>query len=249
MEDSDAMRGRREALRAFVLLVVVAATVFLCIGTPDVKTGDAAGVVMSLPEQVGAFHGEEIPMAEDERRMLPPGTELVRKRYARREGEWLVCTIVLSSADRRSIHKPEICLRGQGWDMPSGRVVDVALADGSRLPAMCLDISCPVQGKPGERMQGKFLYWFVGRDITTPNHWQRILRTGYDRIVRGVAHRWAYVSVMAVETAHLTAEGNSSDGAQRMAEDLVRDLAPQIMRKKPAQSVVRSAHAGPGAAQ
>lgn len=249
MKESGGSPGRREALRVFALLLVVAVTLLLCIGTPEVETGDAAGVVMSLPEQVGAFHGSEIPMAEEERRILPPGTELVRKRYTRDEGELLVCTIVLSSADRRSIHKPEICLRGQGWDMPSGRVIDVPLADGGRLATMCLDISCPVRGGAGERMQGKFVYWFVGRDITTPNHWQRILRTGYDRIVRGVGHRWAYVSVMAVQTAHLRPGGDDAADAQRMAEELVRDLAPQIMRLGPARSVARSADEGPGAAQ
>jgi hypothetical protein len=249
MKEPGVSPARRDALRVFALLVVVAATLLVCIGTPEVGTGDAAGVVMSLPEQVGAFRGTEIPMAEDERRILPPGTELVRKRYARAEGELLVCTIVLSSADRRSIHKPEICLRGQGWDMPSGRVIDVPLSDGRSLAAMCLDISCPVKGGGGERMQGKFVYWFVGRDVTTPNHWQRILRTGYDRIVRGVAHRWAYVSVMAVETANLRPGADNAAGAQRMAEELVRDLAPQIMRSGPDRSVARSADGAPGAVQ
>lgn len=224
--------------KVLVLLALLAGLLLLCVGTPTVREGDAAGVIMSLPEQLGDWKGEEIPMSEGERQLLPAGTELARKKYTDGRGYWLVCTMVLSSADRRSIHKPEICLPGQGWSTDSGQVVPVGLSGGARLGVMCLEISRPVARPDGQAMKlrGKFLYWFVGRDVTTPHHWERLFRTAYDRIFRGVGHRWAYVSVMAVETSGIQADGLDGEAVSRAVEGFISALAPRVVRPELLQS-------------
>ncbi|MCC6354821.1 MAG: exosortase-associated EpsI family protein [Verrucomicrobiae bacterium] len=218
--------------RVVALLALLGGLLLVCVGTPEVREGDVAGVIMSLPEKLGDWTGEEIPMAESERDLLPAGTELARKKYTDGRGSWLVCTIVLSSADRRSLHKPEICLPGQGWSTDSGRVVPVALAGGTELPVMCLEISRPMPqpGGGSAKLRGKFLYWFVGRDVLTPRHWERIFRTAYDRIFRGVGHRWAYISVMAVETGGMQADGLGGDTLATNVERFISGLAPEVVR-------------------
>lgn len=221
-----------EWLKVAVPLLLLAGLLLLCVGTPQVREGDVAGVVMSLPDRMGEWVGENIPMSEGERNLLPPGTELARKKYTDGRGYWLVCTIVLSSADRRSIHKPEICLPGQGWSTDSGQVLQVALPAGGSLPVMCLDISRPMPrsaNRPG-KVRGKFLYWFVGRDFITPHHWERLFRTAYDRILRGVGHRWAYISVMAVETAGFQTDGVGAEEIDRIVRGFVGRLAPEVLR-------------------
>lgn len=233
--DMDGQRAgglARDWPKVAVLLALLAGLLILCVGTPTVREGDVAGVVMSLPERLGEWTGEDIPMSEGERQLLPPGTELTRKKYTDGRGYWLACTVVLSSADRRSIHKPEICLPGQGWSTDSGQVVRVGLPGGMPLPVMCLDISrlMPRPGGPPAKLRGKFVYWFVGRDVLTPHHWERLFRTAYDRIFRGVGHRWAYVSVMAVETAGFQAEGLGPDAVGRVIEAFIAELAPNVMR-------------------
>lgn len=222
----------RDWPKVVVLLALLAGLLLLCVGTPTVREGDMAGVVMSLPERLGEWTGEDIPMSEGERQLLPPGTELARKKYTDGRGYWVACTIVLSSADRRSIHKPEICLPGQGWSTDSGQVVRVGLSDGRQLPVMCLDISrpMPLSGGQAVKLRGKFLYWFVGRDVLTPHHWERLFRTAYDRIFRGVGHRWAYVSVMAVETGGFQSDGLDAEAVGRIVEAFIAELAPRVMR-------------------
>jgi hypothetical protein len=232
MGEQPAGHAARDWPKAAVLLALLAGLLLLCVGTPTVREGDVAGVVMSLPDRLGEWRGEDIPMSEVERQMLPPGTELARKKYTDGRGYWVACTVVLSGADRRSIHKPEICLPGQGWSTDSGQVVRVGLSGGGSLPVMCLDISRPIPRPEGQRgkLRGKFLYWFVGRDVLTPHHWERLFRTAYDRIFRGVGHRWAYVSVMAVETAGLGADGVDAAAVGRIVEAFIAELAPKVMR-------------------
>jgi hypothetical protein len=222
----------RDWPKVLALLAVLAGLLLLCVGAPQVREGDVAGVNMSLPAQLGDWKGEEIPMSEGERQLLPPGTELVRKKYTDSRGYWLVCTIVLSSADRRSIHRPEICLPGQGWSTDSGQVLPVPLAAGGEVPVMSLDISRPMPGPGGQpvKLRGKFVYWFVGRDVLTPHHWRRLFLTAYDRIFRGVGHRWAYVSVMAVETAGMQADGLGGDAVAKTIEAFLSELTPKVVR-------------------
>ncbi len=218
-------------LKAALPLLLIGGLFLLCVGTPEVREGDVAGVAMSLPEELDGWTGQDIPMSEGEQNLLPPGTLLARKKYSDKNGYWLVCTIVLSSADRRSIHKPEICLPGQGWSTDSGNVVRID-AGGQPLSVMTLDISRPFPQRDGtqKKLRGKFAYWFVGRDVLTPYHWERIFRTAYDRIFRGVGHRWAYVSVMAVETAELRADGIDSKTLAGTLDAFIAKIAPVVLR-------------------
>lgn len=218
-------------LKVILPLLLIGGLLLLCVGTPEVREGDVAGVAMSLPDRIAEWTGEDIPMSDGERHLLPPGTQLARKKYANPDGYWLVCTIVLSSADRRSIHKPEICLPGQGWTTDSGEVRQIDIG-GKQLPVMSLDISRGMAHQDGTlgKLRGKFAYWFVGRDVLTPHHWERLFRTAYDRIFRGVGHRWAYVSVMAVETAAMRQGDASGRSLPATVDGFIAKMAPVVLR-------------------
>jgi len=67
-----------------------------------------------------------------------------------------------------------------------------------------------------------YAYWFVGKDRETPHHLERMFWMAYDRIVRNVAHRWAYLSVAGIRDV--------VGGRLYIEEikDFVRDFYPQI---------------------
>jgi hypothetical protein len=50
-------------------------------------------------------------------------------------------TIVLSGAERRSIHRPEVCLDGQGWTLLDAHVIPVEISPGKVLEVKDLHIS------------------------------------------------------------------------------------------------------------
>ncbi|MBV8175046.1 MAG: hypothetical protein JO151_10860, partial [Verrucomicrobia bacterium] len=77
---------------------------------------------------------------------------------------------------------------------------------------------------------GYYIYWFVGKDKTTDDHFERILLTSWDRIVHRVNHRWAYVIVSSILPPR---EKLTDQERQNVLSDLIsfaRELIPQIQK-------------------
>ena len=80
-------------------------------------------------------------------------------------------------------------------------------------------------------MRAHYLYWFVGKDVTTPSHLRRILLTSWDNVARNVNHRWAYPSVMSLITENIEgAPGRGSEETREMLVDFIRELAPAFQK-------------------
>ncbi len=175
-------------------------------------------------------------MSTAEREILPADTGYERRVYlgrpeGAREAE-LTCTIVLSASDRRSLHRPEVCLPGQGWTIDSSEVVPVAMSGGEALGVKKLGLSRVVD-RPGAEpvtIRAFYLYWYVGRDRTTPSTLERVLYSAYDNVFRNVNHRWAYVSVMSlVESSH-DSSGRTEGETMRLLGNFIRECVPQFER-------------------
>jgi len=203
--------------------------------TPVPETSDASGVVMQLPGLVDGMIGADAQVTEAERLILPPDTEFARKVYRSAVGDEILFSIVLSGAEKRSIHRPEACLPGQGWSIRSGKVEAIPLADGGNLPVMNLALERQVQLGDGRviPLRSFYFYWFVGNETSTPHHWRRVLLTSWDRIVEGKTHRWAYVIATAMVTEGLKPVGRSEEETLKMLREFTGKLAPQVMRTVP----------------
>ena len=92
-----------------LLTVVVGLTYWF---NPPLKVQSKAGVVMNLPVTIGDFFGKEGQITQTEHELLPKDTEFARKYYQDSHGNQIECSIVLSGAEQRSIHRPEGCLTG-----------------------------------------------------------------------------------------------------------------------------------------
>jgi hypothetical protein len=136
-------------------------------------------------------------MSKAERDLLPPDTILLKKRYSSPEGAVLFASVVMSGRERSSIHRPQLCLVGQGNEIIKSTVVPVPLTGRSDLPVMLLDMlrnwRSP-DGRQGEH-PSYYAYWFVGKGRETPYNLQRMIWMATDRIFHNTSHRWAYISV------------------------------------------------------
>jgi len=221
-------------VRCGVFLALAVVVFFLCRQNPDAKSNLESGVRLTLPEHVGAFTGKTADVSESEKVILPADTQFAKMLYTSFGGEQINCQVVLSGGEKRSIHRPETCLPAQGWTKKTSQVIPVKLDDGRTLEVMKLVISRPVEVQPGVRKEltSLFIYWFVGKDITTPHHWYRILHTDWDRVVHGISHRWAYVIVSAPVLDGFVP--NAKNQAQTLEElkAFIGEVAPGIMISK-----------------
>lgn len=219
-----------------VLLVasIVAATTLLSLQSVAVEVSPEAGVIMSLPQDIDRFLGMDQDVSEAEKVILPQDTKFAKKLYADGHGDTVNCQIVLSGAEKRSIHRPEYCLPGQGWNIKSTQVIPVQLANGKVLKVTKLLISRPIEAPGGQKgeITSCYLYWFVGKDYTTPSHLSRQLRTTWDRVAHRVNHRWAYVIASALVTKGFKPGGKDEQQTTEMLQKFITDLAPTIMKSE-----------------
>ncbi len=226
---------------AFIPLLALAA-VLACRHSPPLAQEHDSGVLMRLPGGASRFLGEPGTVSEVEKTLLPEDTQIVKMNYrsasygpgTRDQAE---VTLVLAGAERRSIHRPEVCLTGQGWTLLDSRTLPVEILPGRSLRVRDLLIEKTVHLANGQPrvLRAHYVYWFVGTDVTTPSHFERVWLTAWDSVTRNVNHRWAYASVQAMVTENWSPEESgqrtrSSEQTVEMVLDLIRDLVPRIQK-------------------
>jgi hypothetical protein len=224
--------SRSTLIRASTIVALAALAVAACLFfTPETGTSEA-GIVMDLPGSVGSLWGTVQPVSESEKVMLPPDTQFAKKLYSDGLGTDIHCQIVLAGAEKRSIHRPEICLPAQGWTVKSGEVVPVKLSNGNTLEIMKLRVVRPVTLNNGEtrELTTLFCYWFVGKDATTPHHLVRVLKTNFDILLHNTNHRWAYVIASAPVLQGFVSGGKDESRTFAELKNFIADLAPRIMK-------------------
>jgi exosortase/archaeosortase family protein len=188
------------------VVVVGAATVALAARTIDrLQVSPRTGVNLAadglnpiaLPNFLGLdWAGQAVPVSAVEREVLPADTGYSRKNYVslsdRRQQVFF--SVVLSGRDRTSIHRPELCLVGQGWTIRD-RTTHEFSVDGAKIPVTVLHIERQVTNARGHtaKLPALLVYWFVGTDRIVASHWERVFYTSVDQLRHLQAHRWAYV--------------------------------------------------------
>ena len=203
--------------------------------TSNVNTVSEAGVNMDLPAEVGQWRGEKLEPSELEVKLLPQGTEFAKRVYTNAASDALYCSIVLSSPDPRSIHRPELCLPTQGVKITGSELIHIPVKGLAKpLPLMKLTTRTTPAGRPDVNIRGYFMYWFVGKDRITALHYQRILWNMWDRTFFNTNHRWAYIIVQGSVPESYLGEGKGKNDEQTLAmlEDFTKDVFPAINQTK-----------------
>jgi hypothetical protein len=225
--------------RPFVLLILTLLTALAYWCNPPMDVQPQAGVIMKLPIIIGDYFGKEGEITDIEHRILPPDTEFARRFYTDTHGHEIDCSIVLSGAEQRSIHRPEACLVGQGWTIIGQENTPIPLSSGRTLIARKLSLERQVARDNGEHLTVRafYVYWFVGQNVTTPSHFTRILLSNWDRVIHNRAHRWAYVSMFSMVTDNLQPNGINAEQTLAVIADFTKQIVPTFqIDEMPAQA-------------
>ena len=216
--------------RLVIFLFLVGVTVGACLLSPDPVADDKTGVKMELPMFSGQWSGRKLEISGRELEVLPPDTEYARSLYTDIAGRQVTCSIVLAGADRRSIHRPEVCLPAQGWTIKAANFVTVPVKGGRQIPAKRLLLSRQIERQDGSvvEVMAYSYYWFVGNDVVTADQKERVILTAVDNILRNVNHRWAYVTVMSWITEGIEVGGASKDTTQKTVETFIEEVVPEF---------------------
>ena len=229
LQNSPHPQGSRSAFLFWrsiaALLIAASAAAMVMISSLSHRMG-VAGVKMVLPDSIGDALGFDGNL-DREHRLLPADTEFVKKEYLSTSPKPVICEIVLTGAERSSIHRAEACLLGQGWTILSDGEVSIALAAGPAQRVKLLELS---RVRDGQRLFGFFLYWYVGADRTTDDTFSRIFLTSWDQLTRGVDHRWAYVTVNSELAPNQEALEGAKQGLISRLERFAADIIPIIQK-------------------
>ena len=202
---------------ALCLMVILAAVLTRVqgmqhLGVPGVKVversvyRDDGAIVgtnaVALPETVLNFTSKELPVAKVVNDWLPKDTVYGQRVYEAADGFWLQATVVLMGADRTSIHKPEYCLTGQGFQTTKTErdTIDIQQPHPYPLSVVKMTVHREAVTPDGKRVpqSALYVYWFVADQQLTADHNERMLWSARDQIIRGTLQRWAYVSCFSL---------------------------------------------------
>ncbi len=139
-----------------------------------------------LPNLPG-YTAEVLEPSEAELNVLPSDTRFEKRRYVSDDGAWYLVSAVIGGHSKQSIHRPELCLPAQGFQMRQPRVVTI---DGVEWHLVTLD-------RKHASSLG-FAYTFYNQDgFRTSSHVKRIFRDVWDRSIRSRIDRWVMVTVNA----------------------------------------------------
>ena len=119
---------------------------------------------------------------------LPPDTRFLKTVYHSSVGKTYRITMVVSGKSRASIHRPEMCLPGQGFSVTRGVVETIHCG------AKTFRVNSVTAARPGENPIG-MLYWFANSRQEMATHWERIFQDVWDRTVHNRMNRWVMVTV------------------------------------------------------
>jgi hypothetical protein len=165
------------------------------------------------------------PASVIESEQLPADTQFATSVYTGPAAESLTVTVVLSGRERESIHRPQRCLVAQGFEILKSRRIRIPMAGRAPLDLMLLDTlrHGPSRGGRAQERPTAFAYWFVGQGRETPYHLTRMFWLAWDRMFRGVAHKWAYIMIYSPNSA-------GPREFERDLKSLLPSFYPQILR-------------------
>ena len=187
----------------------------------------AATNIIRLPEEVLRYRSEGMPVTREELDWLPADTTYGFRRYVAPDKFWLDLRVVLMGTDRTSIHKPEYCLPGQGFQIMETDSMTVRMTDPHPydLPVTRIVARRLLQLEGGQQeVRAVFVYWFVADGQLSADHLERMAWMARDLVLRGTLQRWAYVSAFAI-----CLPGQEAEAYRRIQEFLV-DAVPRFQR-------------------
>ncbi len=202
--------------RSMVILLMVCVTAVLHVAIRQAQgrasVAGQAPASIEIPSLILEFRqaGPDIPVDESVRNSLETNAILMRT-YVSPRGVPVALTTVYAGVTRRSLHFPEVCLTGQGWDVSEQTSVQVGMMfTGKRLIL--------AKGKAREAV----LYWFKTGQNFTGNYFLNSLYWARDTLLL----RSPSTMMIRLGTP-IGAQGEAA--AFRILEDFAVALAPTLI--------------------
>ena len=232
----------------FVILAIV--TVLLCRFFPNAATNPESGLVIYLPEEYEGMKGEKQAMTDEEILWLPEDTtklKMVYKSADLPEGlasyRSISASLILSGSDSRSLHRPEVCMKAQGWVITKREVVNLETT-GGELMVMDLYLFRHLRTEDGSfrltengekiGQRAHYVYWWVGRDDSTPHAWERVLKSSMNNIFKNINDRWGYPSVFMM----VDEQSGDDEDTREQIFSFIKKVAPMYQKSLGAVEVV-----------
>lgn len=221
--------------RSGLALVLAVVALILCAVSGQQPPLSPAGVVMQLPASVSGMQGTPLEATAQEMNVLTEGVKIERKLYVS-ETRNMLATIVLSGPARRALHRPDICLPGQGWGIAGKDELPVRLSDGREITVMMMRLFRDSVGDDGKlvRMRGLNLFWYQGYgEVRTADYYEHVFLTYFDSVFKNLNHRWALMSFfMPYSEGELGAADPLAEAkAMESLRNMIGQVAPLVLKK------------------
>ena len=175
-------------MRVLVIPVVTAA---LMVGAMLYQAKTVDPVLCEAPTvrlvEIAGFTSEPVEVSEAELTVLPADTQFDKRAYRSEDGTQFNVSVVVGGRSKSSVHRPELCLPAQGFQMSDPRHAEVEDIDWHLVTLARRD--APPMG---------FAYTFFNQaGYRTSSHVKRIFRDVLDRSFLGRIDRWVMVTVYA----------------------------------------------------
>lgn len=132
-----------------------------------------------------------------EKNLLPPDTMLLKKEYSNKSGMVMLVTVVIAGSEITSIHRPQMCLVGQGYRIVAQETLEIPIKGRESLSVKVLKLlfQQPSQDRSVKELSSIYTYWYTDGERETYNNFIRSFYMLVDRILFGKMSRWAYVSI------------------------------------------------------
>ena len=157
-----------------------------------------------------------------EKTYLPSGTRIAKRSYRTLGLPDMHVSVVVAGRERRSIHKPQVCLVGQGYMIRNESVESIATRDGREVAVTFLDVIRRRGGKTVSRPVS-YAYWFISPRRETPRHLERLFWIAADGVLFGKRHTWAYVAV----STSAPSQESARKAVEAFIAKLYGDLRPE----------------------
>lgn len=137
------------------------------------------------------------PVSIGEMKLLPDNTPIFRREYIREGSPSVQATVVFSGIERRSIHRPQICLVSQGNRITNEYDYEIKNGPDSTLDVKVLELQQFFDEEDGSKtfVSSIYAYWLFNPERETNSHLHRFLIMAIDNSLRNYRPRWGYVSI------------------------------------------------------
>jgi hypothetical protein len=210
---------------------------------------DSQRLAISLPERVLSYDSTNVPTDPGAIEGLPHDTSFAERDYASLTNgdDHMMMMVVLMGTDRTSIHKPQFCLQGAGWDFDDHDskpdTIRIQSPHPYDLPVTKMMMTRNVQLPTGENLtiSGIYVYWFVADGQLTGSHFTRMWSSASHLLRTGELQRWAYVGCLSA-----CRRGDEDAMYGRMKKfiaasvpEFQKTTGPELAGQTPAQTALR----------